>query len=152
MAAVSGGDWGGGYCFRPFRIETTDLEFPFSKRRVLARAAPAGKMAASNLAVAWTSHGRQEASLGGTLQGRKLFDPRGASFVSSRVLWTLVLVVAGLAGVAEEMRQALAAPTYADLKGCRFLDRRSAAKKDVTTRALPGWTANTGDSFGLAGP
>lgn len=151
MAPVAGGDWGGGYRFCPFGVETTDLDFAFSKRRVLARAAPAGKTAASNLAVAWTSHGCQEASLGGTLQGRKLFDPQGASFVSGRVMWTLALVVAGLFGVAEnDIRKALAAPTYAELKGCSFLDGRSAAKKDVTTRALTGWTANEGDTFGLS--
>lgn len=151
MAAVTDGDWGGGYRFRPFGVETTNLEFAFSKRCVLARPAPAVKMATSNLAVAWTSHGCQEATLGGTLQGRKLFDPRGASFVSNRIMWTLALAVAGLFGTEErEISKALAASTYAELKGCRFLDGRSAAKKDVTTRALPGWTANEGDNFGLA--
>ncbi|KAK8061245.1 hypothetical protein PG994_007611 [Apiospora phragmitis] len=100
----------GGYRFAPFRVDTTDLEFAFSRRGVtnrLARegaaaaaavAAAADKIAASNLAVAWTASGLEEASLGGTLQGRKLFDPRGASFASRRKMWVLAVEIASMLG------------------------------------------------------
>ncbi|CAJ2504533.1 Uu.00g119270.m01.CDS01 [Anthostomella pinea] len=136
--------WQGGYSFRPFTVETTTLEFRFSKREVAARAQ---KTTASNLAAAWTRTGLEEATLGGVLQGRKQFDARGASFASRRRIWALAAKVAGLLGVGgvDEVRRVLGAGTYGEVKGAELLRARRRVKEVVTQQALKGWVRNSGD-------
>lgn len=143
------GDWRGGYRFREFRVDATDLEFAWSRRSVEARAG--GRLAASNLAVAWTGHGLEEATLGGTLQGRKAFDVKGASFASRRKMWALSLEVAGMLGVGMlHARDALMAANYGEVKKSGLLAARRRVKQDVQAGALRGWARNEGDdSFGL---
>lgn len=149
LAPVAGREWSGGYSFRPFEIETTKDEFVFSKRSVSARA---DKSTASNLAVAWTKGGLEEATLGGVLRGRKAFDPKGAGFASRQKMWALALEVAGILGVeATEVQKMLKVSTYRELKGSSLLQTRRRVKEDVTSEALEGWIKNTGDeSFCLA--
>ncbi|OTA56828.1 hypothetical protein K449DRAFT_387201 [Hypoxylon sp. EC38] len=108
MRSLVNAFFGGGYAFRPFGISTTSSEFAFSQRSVssaLSHCAEAQKketttagIAASNLAVAWTSSGLIESTLGGVLQGRKqsAADKRGASFASRGELWGLAASVATL--------------------------------------------------------
>lgn len=96
------------YAFRPFAVKTTTSEFSFSQRAVSLTATPtaaAGSIAPSNLAAAWTRSGLEETSLGGTLQGRKQFDPRGASFASRRKTWAVAAEVAGLLRELQEVEQ-----------------------------------------------
>ncbi|KAK7985080.1 hypothetical protein PG996_005680 [Apiospora saccharicola] len=142
----------GGYRFARFRLDTTDLEFAYSRRGVANRLALGGvatgadKMAASNLAVAWTAGGLEEASLGGTMQGRKLFDPRGASFASRRKIWALAVEIAstlgaGLVGI----QKTLAAQNYKELKQSDMLQPRRDVKSKATLTALKGWVKNEGD-------
>ncbi|KAK8016276.1 hypothetical protein PG993_014465 [Apiospora rasikravindrae] len=147
----------GGYRFAPFRVDTTDLEFAYSRRGVINRLAQEGevagsggcgpdKMAASNLAVAWTASGLEEASLGGTLQGRKLFDPRGASFASRRKMWTLAVDIASMLGAGlVGLQKTLAARNYGELKQSDMLQPRLDVKRKATSIALKGWAKNEGD-------
>ncbi|KAI1747479.1 adenosine deaminase/editase [Xylaria castorea] len=99
----------GGYAFRPFSVETTDLEFVFSRRSSAAAAAASTllmppscfvktKITPSNLSTAHTASNRTETTLNGVLQGRKASaaEIRGASFASRRRTWGLAIEVAGL--------------------------------------------------------
>jgi tRNA-specific adenosine deaminase 1 len=147
MQPVSGGklQGAGGYAFRPFTVESTGHEFVFSKRRV-EDLAGRGRLVASNLAVAWTRSGLEEASLGGTQQGRKLFDPRGASFASRRKMWALTAEVARLLGhEAAGLQKTLAVDTYQEVKEAEALKARGQVKDIVKAEALRGWTRNAGD-------
>lgn len=149
--------------------------------------------AASNLAVAWTAaptssstsspssttttttppiriatrtaKALEEATLGGTLQGRRKFDARGASFASRRRLWGLAAEVARLLALggggasssstsaAVEIERALMSVgagagngrMYGEVKQCRLLAPRRRIKEDVRREALRGWVRNEGD-------
>lgn len=179
----------GGYRFHSFEVLTvpssspTGAEFHYSRRSVTSRAAAAAaaiaaapKIAASNLAVAWTYSGLEEGTLGGVLQGRKAFDPRGASFTSRRKMWSLAADVADILvvragadangddgtcvgtnrsfmpGSALELRNVLKnSDTYKSLKGSPMLAARRAAKGIAKEEALKGWVKNSGDDgFSLA--
>ncbi|KAJ0271993.1 hypothetical protein COL940_010720 [Colletotrichum noveboracense] len=143
MASLDGQAWSGGYRFAPFEVRTTQREFAFSKREVKARAE---KIAASNLAAAWTAGGLEEGMMGGVLQGRKAFDARGASAVSRRRMWEEVAAIAGeLGDDGEGLRSALAGVTYADVKGSEMLAARREVKMEARREALAGWVANVGD-------
>ncbi|KAI0173641.1 adenosine deaminase/editase [Hypoxylon sp. FL1284] len=169
----------GCYAFRPFAVKTTTSEFVFSQRTAALSASEANKsvgegggqktvsgIAPSNLAVAWTRSGLQETSLGGTLQGRKQFDPRGASFASRRKIWALAAEVANLVEQVErerggegdeaqieeanhtavaEIQGSLNARTYGDMKDSALLESRRRAKREARSEALRGWARNTGD-------
>lgn len=139
--------WRSGYRFQEARIAPSDLEFKWSKRTVEARVSgEKGRTAASNMAVAWTKHGLEETSLGGTVQGRKAFDVKGASFASRRKMWTLSLEVAGLLGIGMiQAERALASQSYKEVKEASFLEARRQVKQDVRTHALRGWARNEGD-------
>ncbi|KAI8948113.1 adenosine deaminase/editase [Xylaria longipes] len=90
----------GGYAFRPFSVETTDLEFAFSRRSTTLTlppsCSPRTKITPSNLSTAHTASSRTETTLNGVLQGRKASaaDVRGASFASRRRMWGLAVEVA----------------------------------------------------------
>ncbi|KAI8170516.1 tRNA-specific adenosine deaminase 1 [Colletotrichum sp. SAR 10_70] len=143
MASLDGRAWRGGYRFAPFEVRTTQREFVFSKREVRGRAE---KIAASNLAAAWTAGGLDEGMMGGVLQGRKAFDARGASAVSRRRMWEEVAAVAGeLGDDGDGLRRALAGVTYADVKGSEMLAARREVKMEARREALAGWVANVGD-------
>jgi tRNA-specific adenosine deaminase 1 len=134
----------GSYAFVPFRVETTTREFGFSKRAVATRT---DKTSASHLAVAWTRDGLEEGLIGGMLQGRKQFSPRGASAVSRRGMWKMAREVAALLedGEGDRIRSALDVKTYDEVKGAELLDGRRAVKTEVRREALKGWLPNTGD-------
>ncbi|KAI8265281.1 tRNA-specific adenosine deaminase 1 [Colletotrichum sp. SAR11_239] len=143
MASLNGRVWSGGYRFAPFEVRTTEREFAFSKREVRGRAE---KIAASNLAAAWTAGGLEEGTMGGVLQGRKAFDARGASAVSRRRMWEEVAAVAEeLGDDGDGLRRALAGVTYADVKGSELLAARRKVKMEARREALAGWVANVGD-------
>ncbi|RYP66684.1 hypothetical protein DL769_005959 [Monosporascus sp. CRB-8-3] len=119
--------------------------------------------------------GLEEATLGGTLQGRKQFDARGASFATRRRMWGLAAEVADLlvvanntgvagraeagggvagmvgegteavAGVVEIQRTLVGTRTYGELKECGLLAARRRVKDEVRAEALKGWVRNLGD-------
>ncbi|TEA20210.1 tRNA-specific adenosine deaminase 1 [Colletotrichum sidae] len=141
MKTLAGRNWTGGYRFSPFEVLTTDREFEFSKRIVREKAV---KIAASNLAVAWTADGVEEASVGGVLQGRKAFDVKGASATCRRKMWEVAKEVAeGLDDKA--LRTALSASTYTEVKDAHLLASRREVKREARSEALAGWAVNSGD-------
>jgi len=104
---------------------------------------------ASNLASSWTKHG-SETCIGGTLQGRKQFDVRGASRVCKRRKWKLALEVACVAGV-PAVERLLREVKYGDVKGGELLEQRRSVKRDVR-EVLGGWVRNEGgEGFGIDG-
>jgi tRNA-specific adenosine deaminase 1 len=127
--------WKGGYRFHPFAVHPTSREFPWSRRNVTT----SEKAVASNLSAVWTPSW-QETLIGGVLQGRKQVDPRGASSICRRSMWTAALQLAGLMGMLEVLRE----ESYADVKGSEMLADRRTVKNDVR-KALKGWVTNTGD-------
>ncbi|KAI0393035.1 adenosine deaminase/editase [Xylariaceae sp. FL0594] len=113
------GRWAGGYRFSPFSVQTTDLEFRFSRRSppspdsrhpANAHETKPTKMTPSPLSAAKTSSGQEETTLNGVLQGHKLSNSnsnsnstthadvglRAASFASRRRLWMLAVEIADL--------------------------------------------------------
>ncbi|KAK0653840.1 putative tRNA-specific adenosine deaminase [Cercophora samala] len=142
--------WENGYKTSPFRIETTQHEFDYSKRMVTARSE---KISPSNLAICWTyNKGVEEGIIGGVLQGRKAFDIKGASAVSRRKMWALAVEVAeGVNGPEGELTKELRRGTYDGVKeGSELLEARRKVKDQVRAEALKGWVRNTGDGgFGL---
>jgi tRNA-specific adenosine deaminase 1 len=131
-------DWQGsqaGYGFRPFEVKTTRRKFAYS-----AQGAEAG---GSNLSALHTPR-RQEILVNGVLQGRKQYDPRGASSASRRGLWRLALEVAVMVGTPAIVKT-LNQPTYAMAKEDANNHAREAAKQMAWDKALMGWKRNERD-------
>lgn len=157
MAPVADRAWPGGYAFVPFTVQTTDLEFAFSKR---SPSMSTSKNASSNLSVTWTLSGVNECLVNGVLRGRKAFDPTGASAVSRRQMWKLAHQVAARVTGGNEGPEGTKRPetlqklfdeiTYDGVKATPLLAAREAVKEDVKTFALRGWTKNENDgNWGL---
>lgn len=133
-------EWEGGYAFRPFAVQTTGLEFAYSRRG--SRHSEGARYVASNLATAWTRNGLEENLIGGVLQGRKQSDVRSGSAVSRGKMWTLVQEILNqveFGGILPTLE------TYESLKKSPWLRMRSKVKEDVRRDALKGWVRNTGD-------
>lgn len=128
-----------GYSFKPFEVATTSRRFAYEKTPGAA---------ASNISVFATPY-RREVLINGVLQGRKQFDPKGASSVSRRKM------LHGIAGILDEIGQQdsalsdllgkLGEQTHAWLKSEAMFLGRQAVKEDVRTLALKGWERNVGD-------
>lgn len=141
LAPLLGKQWAGGYAFNPFRVLSTEREFPFSRRS-------AADVVPSSIASSWTPNG-SETLIGGTLQGRKQFDVRGASRVCKRRMWKLALEVAVVACV-PAVERCLRVEKYGDVKEPVLLNRRT-VKGDVRA-VLGGWVRNGGgEEFGVEG-
>lgn len=171
-----------GYAFIPFKVQTTGLEFDFSKRSIAAAAEPRAQttssantntgtsIAASNLAVAWSANGLNDGIIGGVLQGRKKLDIKGASAVSRRKLWSLALQIAenfaaqetavrssdgSGSGRADLLIKYLSnqEATYDEIKESSLMRARQAVKREARREALKGWIRNVGDGgFRLSDP
>ncbi|CAG8962485.1 hypothetical protein HYFRA_00014220 [Hymenoscyphus fraxineus] len=124
LKPLQGKTWGGGYTFTPFRVLSTEREFEHSRR-----SGKGGEKVASNLASSWTRYG-SETVIGGTLQGRKQGDVRGASRVCKRRMWRVALEVAVRAGV-PLVEGVLRQRRYGDVKGGMLLEGRRRVKGDV---------------------
>ncbi|KAH7635005.1 adenosine deaminase/editase [Sordaria sp. MPI-SDFR-AT-0083] len=147
-----------GYAFREFRVETTGMEFAFSRKAILPSGssspdtAETKKLIASNLATSWTLNGPRdgEGLVGGVLQGRKQFDLRGASLMSRRKMWALAREVCSATGLEDdgEIKRVLGSMDliYDEIKnGSTLLQGRRKAKEEAKRVALKGWVRNTGD-------
>jgi tRNA-specific adenosine deaminase 1 len=137
-----------GYHFHPFTVQTTDLEFAWSRR-----ALPAGEKAiASNISAVHTVH-LTETLINGVLQGRKIGDPKGASKICRTSLWKAAVELVSLLDSEpgrEVLKRALSAESYAKLKTGALLGTRRKVKEEVRQGALKGWIRNDGDEmFGL---
>jgi len=144
MKILDGRTWPGGYSFKPLRVETTGIEFEFSRISVRERTK---NLAASNLAAVWSRSGLEETILGGVLQGKKRFDAIGASRTSRRQMWSAAKEIAShFVENNGEMGRVLEVSTYRDMKnGSRLADRRL-VKADARELALCGWVRNEGDA------
>ncbi|KAH7135641.1 adenosine deaminase/editase [Dendryphion nanum] len=130
--------WMGGYAFTPFEVKTTKREFGFSRR-----CAGVQKLIPCNISAVYTPH-FQETLIGGVLQGRKQFDPRGASRLCRNGMWKAVMQVAGLVVGAEGLGS-LRGRSYGEVKRGKGLEWRRRVKEDVRGRGLVGWVRNEGD-------
>ncbi|KIW06415.1 uncharacterized protein PV09_02866 [Verruconis gallopava] len=132
------------YVFKPFAVQTTDLEFQWSRRAAVAD----GKAIPSNVSAAYTVYST-EALIGGVLQGRKNSDPRGACAICRKSLWK---IAAELANLLDEdlLDSALKVSSYGEIKGSELLALRRRMKNELKTQNLKGWVPNVGDeSFHL---
>ncbi|KAK5165956.1 uncharacterized protein LTR77_008880 [Saxophila tyrrhenica] len=125
----------GGYAFKPFDVRTTTREFEYSRRSGTTTAA-----VPSNLSAMVTPQ-RQEILINGVLQGRKQFDPRGASCASRRAMWKDVIDVAATAG--QEIAEVSGKGTCCEMKHTSQI--REHVKKDVREMSLQRWERNVGD-------
>ncbi|KAK6429841.1 hypothetical protein LTR95_014013 [Oleoguttula sp. CCFEE 5521] len=123
-----------GMKFTAFRVEATS--------RLFAYAAPDEGAVGSNLSALWTPR-KSEVLINGVLQGRKQFDPKGASCVSRREMWKLAREVAE-ASCVRETREALREATYAGVKRA-MRGERAKTKDEVKKTALKGWRTNGRD-------
>ncbi|KAF2264906.1 hypothetical protein CC78DRAFT_214946 [Lojkania enalia] len=132
---------GGGYEFKEFGLRATEKEFRYSRRSLLA----SEKAVASNISAVHTPY-FQETLIGGVLQGRKQFDPRGASAICRRSLWKAMIEIAALASM-PALVDVLNKGTYMDVKSRELLKSRRDVKDDVKKFALKGWVRNSEDDF-----
>jgi tRNA-specific adenosine deaminase 1 len=128
-----------GYRYQSFEVTTTEREFDFSRRGVSA----SQKAVPSNLTAVYTPH-LQETLIGGTLQGRKQFDSRGASAICRRSMWKIAVEVAAWACV-PTLAGLLRKSTYKEVKQLPALKERNAIKEHVQSIALAGWVKSDED-------
>jgi tRNA-specific adenosine deaminase 1 len=166
--------WGHGYKFHQIRVGVTGREFKFSRRGgegvdSAGKGKEVGKFVSSNVAMSWMrGDGKTggETLVNGCLQGRKLFDIRGASRICRKRTWGLgVQVMKALSGAAvagvfenagvvdgmviEKISKCLMAENYRDLKDSEILEERRKVKEEARG-CLGGWVRNEGDDeFGL---
>jgi tRNA-specific adenosine deaminase 1 len=137
--------WSPYYNFQSFQVQTTDHEFPFSRRS----GSPGQKMIPGNLTAVFTPH-FQEALIGGVLQGRKQGDPRATSAIARKSMWRRAADIAETIGspiLIESVRKT----TYGEFKAAGLFDCRRRVANDVKNMVLKGWAPNSGDEdFALA--
>ena len=133
LKPVAQSKWSGGYAFRPFKITTTNIGFPYSRRN----SAKVGK--GCNIAAVWTPH-THETLINGVLQGRKQTDFRGASLLSQARSWDLFLEVYSKLKLNTE-EQAMIMHGYMVFKRSDALKHRRDVKSKVKAEALKGWGA-----------
>lgn len=141
MKPVADRRWSGGYAFRPFKVNTTNREFKFSRR---SQGSANSVFKSSNISALWNPH-EQETLINGVLQGRKQTDVRGGSSVCRRRTWRLLLSMAKVPAFAGLMSGTL----YSEIKASSLLKSRRQVKDEVRAEALTGWIQNHGDDFGL---
>jgi tRNA-specific adenosine deaminase 1 len=124
------------YRFLPFKLLTTDREFHYSRRTLEQH-----QLTTSNKTIVWTP-AFVEILNNGCLQGRKTSDPKGASQISRRNLWS-----SSISSI-EDNRFAVG-DLYSTVKADNALKARREVKATVIS-ALSGWIPNHGDeSFTL---
>ena len=141
MSPVAGSAWLAGYGFRPFRVETTRIDFHNSRS---AAGTKVDCCKGSNISAVWTPR-HHETLINGVLQGRKQTDPMGASALSRIQVWNLFLETIDLINVSA-LRNLLKMPSYPDMKRSPDLEHRRRVKDNVKSEALQGWNNGTFDS------
>ncbi|KAL9603282.1 MAG: hypothetical protein Q9219_001304 [cf. Caloplaca sp. 3 TL-2023] len=145
LKPVSDQHWSGGYRFQPFEVRTTDREFKYSRRN---KPASSKELRTSNVTAVYHPH-LQEALVGGRLQGRRKPDPRGASAICSRRMWTTALQVLAALGTPRLLQQVSESSRVRKWKESSLFKDRRQVKDDVRSKALQGWVRNEGDDFEL---
>nr|POE88180.1 trna-specific adenosine deaminase 1 [Quercus suber] len=132
-----------GYGVKFFDVLSTKTRFEFEKTE---EAVPSN-IATLSMAGLWTGNrggndSKTEILINGVLQGRKQFDPRGASCVSRQRMVEAVAVALGASGTVLSKPET---GSYAEMKQGPALEGRRAAKKKARELALQGWVRNQGD-------
>lgn len=147
----------GPYKFHPLSWHGTSVSFLYSKSTILRETQTAGsgvpKLCSSNMSALWTADGIEENIIGGILQGRRAGDPKGMSAVCRWRQWESACgVIAAMTnsqaictGIVKNLQDAVAGPTYADLKSCSLLATRQVFIKKVQDIVFKGWMKNKGD-------
>ncbi|KAJ9637212.1 hypothetical protein H2201_001609 [Coniosporium apollinis] len=135
------GKWEGGYKYTPFEVKSTSKEFEWSRRSEAAQQ----KMIGCNLSAVYTPYW-QETVIGGVLQGRKQFDPKGASRICRRNMWMAVADIAAVLATPALVR-ATRKRRYAEVKDDGLQADRRKVIKDAKGMALKGWVENAGDGI-----
>ena len=136
MLPVIGSKWPGNYRFRPFRIETTEATFHYSRR---AAGTNAKGRKGSNLSAVWNPN-HQETLINGVLQGRKQTDRMGASALSRVEIWNLLLQTVNLLDTPSP-NSSLGLLSYMDMKVSQRLKHRRLVKSNVKNDVLKGWNS-----------
>lgn len=144
MKSAASSIWPGSYKSHPFKIQTNNKEFAFSRR---SAGRSTTELKGSSISCV-SAPGMQETLINGVLQGRKQVDPRGASAVCRGKIWKAVVEVIVLLGV-PALRRVLSHSNYTSLKEDNMLKDRSHVKQVVRDQSLTGWIRNAGDDFEL---
>lgn len=131
--------WSQGYDFRPFQVMTTSRAFEYGRSP-----SDGHTVVPSNLSALITPQ-RQEILINGVLQGRKQLDPKGASCVSRRRLWSDTLHVWHAIKLDSDTNNDMARLTYGEFKRGERFSARERVKKDVRDGSLARWQRNVGD-------
>ena len=134
MLPMVSSTWSEDYGYRPFRMETTEIDFQYSRRAAIAKTVICK---GSNVSAVWIPF-HQETLINGVLQGRKQTDQRGASALSRMQTWNLVMKIVGLLDV-PALANIFEKPSYLDMKSSQVLEQRRHVKEDVKSEALKGW-------------
>ena len=137
MLPAATSTWSGGYQYRPFCVETTEIGFQYSRRAAIANTVICK---GSNVSAVWIPC-HQETLINGVLQGRKQTDQRGASALSRMQTWTLLVEIVGLLDI-PALTNILKNPSYLDMKSSPNLKQRRQVKEDVKSKALKGWKSH----------
>ena len=136
MLPVASSTWSGGYGYRPFRMETTEIDFQYSRRAAITNMVICK---GSKVSAVWIPC-HQETLINGVLQGRKQIDQRGASALSRMQTWNLVMEIVGLLDV-PALTNILTKLSYLDMKSSQNLEQRRHVKEEVKSEALKGWNS-----------
>lgn len=142
MLPVDNSTWLAGYEFRPFRVETAEIDFHYSRR---VAGTNLNDRKGSNISAVWTPR-HQETLINGVLQGRKQTDPLGASALSRMQIWNLLVETIGLID-ALPPRNLLKMSSYLDMKKSNGLEHRRRVKDDVKSEALRGWSNESSNTL-----
>lgn len=133
-----------GFSFKPFNVQTTSREFEYSRRHIMRDSNASGlEPVASNRSCVYTPR-RSEVLINGVLEGRRWYDPHGASMVSRQSMWKSALGMAATLGV-PALSYLTMKCCYGEMKSSGILESRETVKADARRLALKGWVKNTGD-------
>ncbi|KAF2433183.1 hypothetical protein EJ08DRAFT_647566 [Tothia fuscella] len=133
-------NWPEGFNFNSFHIDTTLMEFAYSRR---TSGREENMLLPSNISTVFTPY-FQETLVGGVLQGRKTSDPKGASAICRKSMWQAVVKLMQLLE-RPSMEEMPIKKTYEQVKNSEVLRDRRRVKAEVVNLALKGWTRNQGD-------
>lgn len=143
MKPVKNQEWPGGYAFRPFHVRTTEHEFEYSRR---SKPTISKELRTSPVSAAYNPR-LEEALVGGRLQGRRKADPKAASAICSKKMWTVALQVLAALGTPKLLQQVSGSSNIRRWKDSAIFTDRQRVKSTVRNRALCNWIPNDGDDF-----
>ena len=140
MAPLTHQTWPQGYAYHPFHVNPTSLSFAYSRHNNNTIPSSNSKHTirtkSCNISTVWTANNLQETLINGVLQGRKQTEPKGASALSKRKMWTLFQDVNRIVGGGTNVPTDL---PYERVKEGDALAVRRRVKEETKRVALKGW-------------